>query len=187
MRGVAFAALLLLGGCARNAVFELELELPARPAGGPGFAFVQIRDDAGFDADWSAIGGPPAIPLADLCGRPTPAPACQDRALDPSCSAVVSVVGGDSDLARPLRIRIRFCGDPACAAPADAAAPEVDVEVERAFYTGAYTQGRVCVDELPTGPPGPPERIERCDVRCRQGDAVSQCRADGTHFCEDPG
>lgn len=184
MRSLFFAALLLCG-CARNAIFELELDLPPRPSGAL-HAVVQVRNDADFSAGWSGVPMAPGVPLPPACARPDPAPACDDRELDPACSAVVSVIGDEDDLTRPLRVRIRFCEDPACGAAADAAAPETRVEIERAFYTGRYTQGRVCVDAVPPGPGGVPVRIERCAVRCREGDAAMYCRADGTHFCEPP-
>jgi len=182
---VLLVAALLLGGCARNAIFELELDLPPDPSG-IRYAVVQARDDADFSADWSAVAMVQGVRLQPACSRPDPSPACDDRALDPTCSAVVSVVGDEDDLTRPLRVRIRFCEDPACAAAADASSPETRVELERAFYTGRYTQGRVCVDAVPPVPVGEPIRIERCEVRCRKGDAVMHCRADGTHFCEPP-
>lgn len=176
--------LFVLSGCARNAIFELELELPPQP-GAARFAVVQLRNDAAFGADWSDVATLPGIPLASSCSRPDPAPACEDRALDTSCSTVISVIGDENDLTRPLRVRVRFCEDPACAGAADAMAPEARIEVERALYTGAYTQGRACIDALPMTLEEP-IRIERCDVRCREGDAIMHCRADGTHFCEEP-
>lgn len=184
MRLLLLAAL-LLPGCARNAIFELELELPPRPGGSPLFAVIQMRNDAGFSADWSGVAMVPGVALAPSCTRPDPAPGCDERELDPTCSSVVSVIGGGSDLTRALRVRVHFCADPACAGPTDAAAPEIRVEIERAFYTAAYTQGRVCIDVVPMALEAP-IRIERCDVRCREGDAVTHCRADGSHFCEDP-
>ena len=184
MSRLLLGALLLLSGCARNAIFELELELPPQPAGAPLFAVVQLRNDAGFDADWSGVGLVSGIPLT-ACSRPSPAPECELRDLDPACANVVSVIGDEDDLTRPLRVRVRFCQDATCGSPADASAPEARIEIERALYTGAYTQGRACIDAVPAMLEDP-IRIERCDVRCREGDAVTHCRADGTHFCEDP-
>lgn len=177
----------LLAGCSGNAIFELELDLPPQPAGvAPLYAVVQVRNDAAFDADWAPVERLDGIPLAPTCDRPADPPPCGERPLTLDCSAVVSVVGDSNDLTRPLNVRVRYCEDPACTAATDATAPETRVVVERALYEGRYTQGRVCVDEVPVTPAPEPIAIARCDVRCREGDAVMHCRADGTHFCEDP-
>lgn len=176
-RRLALLLALVASGCARNAIFELELELPAQPSGPALFAVVEASRD-GFG---TTEPDPIAIPLAAACARPDPAPACEDRTLDPSCSAVVSVVAGGA-FTDPLAIRVRFCEDPGCAASADASAPTHLVEVERAFYEGHHTQARVCIDTVPSAPVT--ETVARCDVRCRDGSATMQCRLDGTHFCE---
>jgi hypothetical protein len=176
-RATLLALCLVGSGCARNAIFELELELPAQPAGPALFAVVEAsREGSGAIAT-----DPVAIPLATACARSDPAPACDDRVLDPSCSAVVSVVA-TGGLTRPVSVRVRFCEDPTCAAPADASAATHRVEVERAFYEGHYTQARVCIDTVPVA--DVTETVPRCDVRCREGSATMQCRLDGTHFCE---
>ncbi|HJL20047.1 MAG TPA: hypothetical protein RMH99_30560 [Sandaracinaceae bacterium LLY-WYZ-13_1] len=182
-RGVRpwWLAALLLAGCARNAVLELEIDLP-RPAGRITHAVVQARSGAGFDGDWSQVPAV-AVPLDASCVRPEPAPACRDRELDARCSAVVSVVAGEAELAPPLSVRVRFCADASCTAPA--APAEHRVAIERAFYRGRYTQARTCIDALPTDPAPPAEPIARCEVRCRDGTAASYCRLDGTHFCEE--
>jgi hypothetical protein len=184
MRRSSFAlvlALALATGCARNAILELELELPPAPAGQVVFAVVEARTDASFDAPFT---GEPldGFPLAPSCTRGDTPPPCGDRMLDPSCSAVVSVIGDGDDGARPLHVRVRFCQDPSCAAPADGSAPEHRASIERAFYTGRYTQARTCIDALPVEPSL--DTIERCEVRCRDGNAARHCRLDGTHFCE---
>ncbi len=185
MRGrlaIVAIGLALASGCTRNAILELELELPPSPAGTRLFAVVDAQSDLGFDDPWPA--GPlEGVPLGVACTRADPAPPCDDRVLDPTCSMVVSVVGDAGDVPRPLRVKIRFCEDAGCEAEADLAAPEHRVEIERAFYLGRYTQARACVDEVPAAT-SPPELIERCDVRCRDGAAAMHCRLDGTHFCE---
>ena len=180
MRRCVLCIVLLVSGCARNAIFELELSLPAQPAGAPLYAVVQARVDGGFEASWDDIATSPGLPL---CPRPSEG-TCEDRVLDPACASIVSIVADESELERPLYVRVRFCEDPACAASSDASAPEHRVEVERAFYRGRYTQARVCLDEVPPEPAL--DLIERCDVRCREGSATSHCRLDGTHFCEPP-
>lgn len=175
-RAAALTGCLLALGCTRNAVFELELELP--PAEGR-YVVVEARSGATPDR----IGVAPPIPSSGSCARPDPAPPCEERQLDPACSAVVSVVADEAEIEAPLELRIRFCVDPDCADPADEEAPERRVDVERAFYLGRYTQARACIDALPP-PDAPIELIERCDVRCREGTAAMYCRLDGTHFCE---
>lgn len=176
------AALLALvaSSCARNAVFELELELPSAPEGQGVYAVVEAR--GGVEAPW--VGEGEGVALAEGCARSSEPPACANRTLDPRCSRVISVVGGEADLTRPLELRVRFCRDPECRG--EERAPEHRVDVERAFYLGRYTQARVCLDALPTAEAPSAERIARCEVRCRDGVAAQHCRLDGTHFCEPP-
>lgn len=187
-RALVTALVVLLGiGCARNAVFELEMELPQQPAGvAPLFAVLQVADDRSFAADWSSVERLDGIALTPTCARPLVPPDCPVRDLTPDCSRVVSVVGDAENAPRPLRVRLRFCEDASCTAARDATAPEARVEFERALYVGHFTQGRVCVDTVPTTPSPEPTIVDRCDVRCRDGEAATYCRADGTHFCEDP-
>lgn len=185
MKTLAALALVLAGGCTRNAIFELELALPPTPAGEQRYAVVEARSDLGFDQDWPD-GPRVGVPLVTTCAPVDPALPCDERALDPECTAVVSIVGDGDDLVRPLFVRVRFCADPSCAAPRDESAPEHRIEVERAFYVGRYTQARVCIDDVPLVTSPIPDRIERCEVRCRDGDATMHCRLDGTHFCEPP-
>ncbi|MEC7523531.1 MAG: hypothetical protein VYE22_26860 [Myxococcota bacterium] len=170
----ALLAALALSGCARNAIFELELDLPAQPAGPALYAVVQARPVGG--ADWDTLDALPGVPL---CARASEGP-CDDRVLDPACAAVLSVVADESELDVPLEVRVRYCEDPSCAT--DPAAPEHLIDVERPFYRGRYTQARVCLDDVAPGR----ETLERCEVRCREGTVSSYCRLDGTHFCEPP-
>lgn len=186
-RAMLLVGALLAGGCARNAIFELEVDLPPQPISvAPLFAVVQVASDRAFEADWSELERLEGIALTPTCARPLDPPPCEVRELAPDCSAVVSVVGDGDDAPRPLRVRVRFCEDASCTAARDATAPETRVEFERALYEGRYTQGRVCVDRVPSTPAPTPTVVDRCAVRCREGDAAMHCRADGTHFCEDP-
>ena len=185
--GIALAPIALIPfaqGCAGNAIFELEVELPAQPEGAPLFAVIGASTIEGFA--WETPPPLEGIALPPSCARTDPAPPCEARTLDPVCSAIVSVVAHDAHYARPLNVRARFCRDPRCEAAEDASAPEHRVEVERAFYAGRYTQARTCIDDVPVEPAPTPERIERCDVRCREGTTSMSCRLDGTHFCEPP-
>ena len=156
-------------GCAPSAIFELELELPAAA---PGARYVVVS----ATAEGQSVALSPALELASGCGRPNPAPACDDRTLDPVCSVVVSVVSDEAP--SELEVEVMFCETPDCAG----GGVSHRVEVERPFYPGRYTQGRVCVDQAPRLPTS--ETLARCDVRCREGTARESCRLDGTHFCE---
>ncbi|MFK7985575.1 MAG: hypothetical protein AB8I08_06050 [Sandaracinaceae bacterium] len=168
---LAWAALAVaaLQACAPSAIFELELDLP--PAA-PGARYVVVT----AISDGQAFALAPAVELAPRCGRPDPAPVCALRTLDPDCSAVVSVVSDEAPAA--LTVELVFCDAPDCAV----AGVTHRVEVERPFYPGRYTQGRVCVDRAPETETA--QRIERCEVRCREGTSRESCRLDGTHFCE---
>ena len=161
-----FAALaplvLLLSGCTRNAIFELELELPEQPPGAPLYAVISARTDLGFDHHWDGVASV-AVQLPEECMR-APQLACEDRMIDPECRAVISVVG-DGEESGELLVRVRFCADPSCAASGDVSAPEHRVRVERAFYLGRYTQARSCIEKLPTTSNPAPHEIERCEVR----------------------
>ncbi len=189
-RGVPSLALVLsaiaalASGCTRDAVLELELDLPAQPSGGAmRYAVVQVQSDGSFDGTWADV-PLSGQPLAASCTRPEPTIPCDDRMLDPTCSEVISVVAGQDAIAQPLSVRVRFCSDPTCSAPEDATAPERRVVIERAFYLGHYTQARVCIDDVPAMTDTDPQIIPRCEVRCREGSSMLQCRLDGTHFCE---
>ncbi len=183
-RRLALLALIALApGCTRNAILELELDLPPQPSGSALYAVVQVRSQGSFDEPWDDV-PLEGLPLGTSCTRPDPPIPCHDRMLDPACSEVISIVAGEDAITEPLSVRVRFCSDPTCSAPEDAGAAEQRVEIERAFYVGHYTQARVCIDEVPAVTDPEPEVIDRCDVRCREGTSMLQCRLDGTHFCE---
>ncbi len=172
MRALALA-IVLVTGCAENAILEVELMLP--PASGAvRHVFVQTRSgEAEFEATWSGSGSVDGIVLAD--GAPS--------------RSVVSVEADDgAELDAPLSLKIRYCTTERCTEVADSDAQEVWVSVERAFYEGRYTQLEV---ELPAvGACSPPCATElsftKCQVRgCRAGDTVMYCDRDGRHFCEE--
>ena len=54
-RALLPALALCLAACADNAIFEIELDLPAAPPGTTQFAYVQSRsaDTIDFDGDWA--------------------------------------------------------------------------------------------------------------------------------------
>ncbi len=184
-RALVLAAL-ALGGCARNAVLELELELP-RAEGEVAYALVELSpDDLGADpfaVQW-ATEPLDAIPLGAV-------PATADA----------SIVAGD--YRGDALARIRFCRSADCldlAAPRDPQA-EVRYRIERPLYTGARTTVALRVLGIPaagatppagcaTEPAGQPTwscTVERCAVAgCIFGDPVADyCDGDdGPHFCE---
>lgn len=170
LRTLGLAAMLAwTGGCAPSAIFELELELPAS---GPAARYAVVTAMSGGQS----VSLSPALELAPGCTRPSPAPNCELRTLDPQCSVVVSVV---SDEAPPaLSVEVMFCDSPDCAG----GGVVHQVDVERPFYPGRYTQGRVCLDQAPDVPSV--QTVARCEVRCREGTSQESCRLDGTHFCE---
>jgi hypothetical protein len=180
-RAVLFS--LALCACARNAILELEIDLPPQPDGAPSLtAVVQASTRADFGEDWSALPIETGVSLASSCTRADPPLPCNERMLDPECSAIASIVSNSED--SPLYVRVRFCEDESCAAANDESAVEQRIEIEHPFYVGRYTQARSCIEEVPLATDPDPLVIERCQVRCRDGNAAQHCRLDGTHFCE---
>jgi hypothetical protein len=179
--GSALALLaLVLGGCAENAVLEVELTLPAQPAAPspPLFAYVQARsaDVVSFDEAWAGTD------------------AVEGRALEDEETALpFSIVAGGASFARELGIRIRFCRSPDCTAVGDDRAPEARYRIERAFYQGQRTRLSLpndpAVDPLPPVPPATGAvitEIDKCDIEgCTIGTSSMYCYLNGNHFCEE--
>ncbi len=179
---VALLAAPALGGCARNAVLELELDLPRNfgPDVPGRYAVVRVVSGAvPFDQDWQGDDALPAFPLSTIQGS------VQHVSLDGS-----SEVEG-----APVRVKVRFCADPGCAALGDDAAPEVRLQIDRAFYAGkrtSYTWSIACIPNVAGQTDTPacatPQRAEtdvtKCEVAgCRTGVTRSYCVGD-QHFCE---
>ncbi len=181
-RRLAALAMLSTAGCTANAVLEVELSLPeAEPCGR--FAVVQVRSGSpSFRDAWSSVATVEAFELGDVPG-----------------AARFSVVAEEAHEEQPLRMKVRFCATEACDAPAagecdaDTAAPEAWVQIERAFYLGAFTRVRLTVD----GGLRPGERtgdgstgdlvVTRCEVEgCAGGETATWCYGEGLgpHFCE---
>jgi len=166
-----------VGGCADNAVLELELELPAA-ADGRGHAYVETLsteglDGADFDGPWE--------------GRAVE----QGFALGSSRSMQdVSVVASGASLERALGVRVRFCSDARCEASADSTERrEARWVFERAFYRGRRMTYRLVVPAIPAVPSGAPVEVGRCQVGhgCAPGTSLDDpdfCRPDGRHLCE---
>lgn len=167
-------------GCAQNAIFELTLDLPERPAalpaGTPMYAFPQLRAGTAeaFMDRWAG-----QDPLTGVELQPGERTTMQ-----------ISVIGNSDIETRPLRLKTQFCVDPRCNGFGDdRGAPIQCVEFERVFYVGKFTSYTHAIATVPTSidcPVAGVLPIGRCDIRgCRDGDTANFCRLeDGTHFCE---
>jgi hypothetical protein len=159
---------LCLAACADNAILELELDLPATPAGmGPTYAYVQSRsaDTITFDGDWAGADAPEGFLLG-------------------SSATVqhVSFVTSGGAITRPLGVRVRFCSDRVCGAIADIHAQEARYVIDRAFYRGQRTS--YTISPVPSATPATTE-VTKCEVAgCTTGTATSYCYTGGRHFCE---
>jgi hypothetical protein len=164
-------AVVVLGGCAKNAILELELQLPAEPETSDGelFALTQVRraDEFPFAAEWRADQDPAGVPLG-------PEPVTDQLSVETEDETV------------DLHVRIRFCGDPRCTSLDDALAPELWLRIEQPFYIGQRTFWEFDVPAVPEGQPAEPVEVDKCEIRgCVEGDTSSSyCRLDGTHVCE---
>jgi hypothetical protein len=160
------------GGCAQNAILELEVVLPQLSGpDGEVFALLQPRKPEGYPFENAWAGSDlPAIPLSAVTRR-------------------VDMVSVESDdEATDLQIKITYCNSASCTELGDALRQEWFL-IERPFYIGARTHVTLeTSSSLPTDPPGPgavPTVIGRCDVRgCVEGMLSDYCRMDGRHLCE---
>lgn len=172
-RMLATTLVLLAVGCARNAVLEAKLVLPALPISEPAtYAYVQFeRPPVGFGSTWAGSTDFDGVQLTE--GAPTMR----------QFSVVTERVDG------PLLVKIRFCSTPRC----ETAEPrrELWYEIDRPFYAGRRTRWRRIIADIPAAAPSAAEHVDRCQVGCVDvypvTDPVSFCRADGTNFCEAPG
>lgn len=134
---------MVLGGCAQNAAFEIELELPqAASPGGRAWPAALVRvaldtdgaanDAATFDAwdDGTAASIPEARQFTLSTERCT-----QGQGRDFPCNARLSIVTTRVDA--DVIMQIRFCnpGDGSC----DASPPELRYHIEHPFYRGQRT------------------------------------------------
>jgi hypothetical protein len=175
MRRALIASVLLPlagGACVQNAAFELHLDLPATPEGGPVHALTQVRiaDENPFD------------PLVDWEGDdPEPLLLGPERTEEH-----VSVLAGRDDV--NLHVKVRFCESERCDAIADAMAGEAWFRILHPFYVGHRTEWTGRIETVPTMRPAldTETEIDACDIRgcVKGGDTPSYCRLDGTHFCE---
>lgn len=156
MRAAPLLALLLLG-CARNAILELDVELPAGVS----------------HAELAALSAPPPF------DAPAWDAASVERLDEVGDRARVELVAEGSAIEAPLGVVVRLCAsDPCEDAPA-----EVRVRAERAFYVGARTWLDLAIPAVPASPAT--VEVARCEVGgCLPGDTLDFCRDDGTHYCE---
>jgi hypothetical protein len=169
-RRLALGLAALLGlGCARNAVLEVTVELPAGPA--DRFAVVQFETDAtDFDTVWARTD--------DYAGT----------ALGTTPQSVDFSVVSETPETR-VRMKVSFCTTADCSGIDDAPdrVPAVWYELERSLYVGRRTQWTATIDTLPIDPPDVPIDVGRCEIAgCIEApETVSHfCRLDGRHYCE---
>jgi hypothetical protein len=169
MRFLSCLAVLLAFGCARNAVLEVDVDLPPGPAGR--YAVVQFENqDAEFSSSWGRTDAWPGAALT--AERQT---------------VVYSVVTESFDA--HVRIKVNFCTTADCSALDDAPdrVPAVWYELDHPFYRGRHTRWHVSIPTAPIDPPDEPITVERCAIAgCISAPDSTQsfCRFDGTHFCE---
>ncbi|MBI2394670.1 MAG: hypothetical protein HYV09_34195 [Deltaproteobacteria bacterium] len=182
MRAALLVALPLVSlGCARNAFLELDLDLPKNESGVDRHAVVRIVSGArDFAEDWQS--GDP-VPGAKL--------STTQRTLH----RLSIEADGDSETT-PVRVKVRFCKDPNCAALGDDIAPEVRLHIERAFYIGqrtSYAWMTKCIPNVVGQTDSPTCDVAdkaqtvaaKCDIGgCRSGSTRSYCTG-GKHFCEE--
>lgn len=168
---IALLALLSLG-CARNAVLEIELTVPALPAGAPDrFAVVQFETgDVTFEEEWQRTVEHAGTPLTDAPQR-----------------IAYSVVAGEEHPV--VLVKVLFCTTPDCTALADASdrAPAVWYQLEHPLYVGERTTWREAIEVLPSDPPAAPIAVGKCEIEgCISAGTsdTTYCRLSGAHYCE---
>ena len=174
MRGVVFSSLLCLlaGGCARNAVFEIDLTVPAAPAGTPRFVVVDVESgDVAFEDDWRS-GARTGTPLGEM-----------------PQTLHYSVVSENPETV--VQMKVQFCVSANCSALEDAPdrVATVGYRFERVFYVGQRTRWRTELDfdAATAGGTATPTEVDRCDIEgCIEGSGdTSFCRlTTGEHYCE---
>lgn len=160
---------LVISGCARNAAFEIELTVPARPATGPDLYAVAVFMTGDFDFESVAID-----------------PVHSGTALDAAPQQLRYSVLTERPDGR-VRMVVFFCESTTCRGEDPSAIPQSWFEFERAAYVGERTRWTGTITSLPTGRPTAADCIDRCEIEgCIGGDG-SFCRIDGTHYCQAPG
>ncbi len=174
-------------GCANNAIFTLQMDLPPAPPATPpavqSLLFLVVEGRPGMEdwtTDWQQwqAGGIGLDPV------------------ERTMTAVDFVASGDA-IAKPLRVKIRFCISARCTLVEDGDAPEIRIELERVFYQGRYTEYPIAISSSPTGdqiqlPPsgmivGPGGAVPKCAIHapeCIEGTPATSWCVGTEHYCE---
>lgn len=176
-------ALVLLGGCAENAIFELHVDLPAAGAVG-----TTVGSHTAQYARVQVLPGAAAFGVERLQWL-TPTVRLQSA----SRAIMVSVPADGAEITAGLHVKVQLCDDEACTNVVN----ERWYAFQRVFYQGRYTCAEVdfaadLADATMSAPTlGDPDTaaisIDRCAVTgCVSGNELSlhNCSSDGRHFCE---
>ena len=175
-RAVVRAPIVLLAlsslGCARNAILEIELTVPALPTGAPErFAVAQFETgEVTFEEEWERTVEHEGTALTDA----------------PQTIAYSVVADEEHPV---VLVKVLFCTTPDCTALADAAdrAPAVWYRLEHPLYIGERTTWQHTIDVLPTDPPPDAIDVDKCEIEgCITAGTsdTTYCRLSGAHYCE---
>ena len=158
----------LASACAENAVLEVQVMLPAAPAGvtAPVYGVLEVRRASTHPHDvvW-AEGDPDGVELGP------------ERVLIQR-----SVIGREEDV--DLHVKVRFCASPACNAIGDDTAPELRYVLEHPFYIGRRTAWATCIEAVPATT-ADPDVVDLCEIHgCIEGAGSSNFCDGDQHFCE---
>lgn len=165
--GVALA--LVSSGCARNGVLEVELTLPPLPATETELYAVPYFRTGEFTFD------------AQLVDPSFDGTLLSDTVQEVAYSVDTERVDGS------LRLAVVFCERAGCDGEDTMNLPQVWYDFEHATYIGQRTRWTAVIDEVPAGRPTDATCVDRCEIEGCIAGSGSFCRADGTHFCADPG
>lgn len=166
---LALSGALLAGGCARNAALEIELTVPARPAGSPELYVVAMFLTGDFD--FSSVAVDPEYPGTALT--------------DGSQQLRYSVITERPD--GHVRMVVFFCESTTCRDEDPSTIPQAWFDFERGTYIGQRTRWSGEILAVPTTRPTAPTCVDRCEVEgCIEGQGWF-CRDDGSHYCQDRG
>jgi len=125
-----------LGGCAQNAILELQIELPPNPPGETWFAQIQVRQApasdplSNFAINWMGGSDLRTVPLTTVSQW--------------DCTSVES-----SDPTVSVHVKVRFCRAEDCLDLMDGDPPERLYSLETPFYIGSRTYHQIMVSNVP--------------------------------------
>ena len=161
-------------GCADNAILDVDLVLPMATAEAR-VAVLDVRPASGFDFEggiWQESDVYPPL----------------ETELGASTTTVVGSVPAEH-IEQDVLVRVRFCGEEACAA----SAPAVCFRLERPFHAGEVSTFHAEITSIPPSTPSgsvcaiSPTTITRCEIGCAGVGptmGADYCRADGSHTCD---